>query len=181
METGGGLNARSSGPVGRVKVKIQPGGKTPEEDSGFMEVRLLNSEYMPDGWVSRQLTSFWNDFNRIHNGAVERESVPTADVVEDREGYHFCFEMPGLKADTLEVKVEDGSLTIEAERVRPTWPEGSHVHLAERAYGKIGRVFRMPEDANPEGIDATYRDGILVVNVPKKPESKPRKITVKAE
>ena len=112
---------------------------------------------------------------------MERESVPTADVVEDGEGYHFYFEMPGLKADTLEVKVEDGSLSIEAERVRPNWPEGSHVHLAERAYGTIGRVFRMPEDANPEGINATYRDGILVVNVPKKPESKPRKITVKAE
>ncbi len=145
-----------------------------------MEVRLLNSEFMPEGWVSRQLASFWNDFNRVHNGA-ERDSAPAADVVEDAEGYHFHFEMPGLKANSLEVKVEDGSLTIEAERARPSWPEGSQVHLAERSYGRIGRSFRMPEDANQEGIDASYRDGILVVNVPKKPESKPRKIAVKAQ
>ncbi len=146
-----------------------------------MEVRLLNSEYMPDGWVSRQLSSFWNDFNHIHNGAIERETVPTADVVEDGESYHFYFEMPGLNADSLEVKVEDGSLMIEAERTRPSWSEGAKVHLSERAFGKIGRSFRMPEDANQEGIDAAYRDGILLVNVPKKPESKPRKITVKAD
>ncbi len=146
-----------------------------------MEVRLLNSEYMPDGWVSRQLNSFWSDFNRIHNGVAEREAVPTADVVEDAEGYHFYFEMPGLKAASLEVKVEDGNLMIEAERTRPSWSEGARVHLSERAFGKIGRSFRMPEDANPEGIAATYRDGILTVNVPKKPESRPRKITVKAE
>lgn len=146
-----------------------------------MEVRLLNSEYMPDGWVGRQLASFWSDFNRIHDGAVEREAVPAADIVEDAEGYHFYFEMPGLKADSLEVQVEDGNLTVKAERVRPEWPEGSQVHLAERAYGTIRRGFRMPEDASQDGINASYRDGILVVNVPKKPESKPRKIAVKSE
>lgn len=146
-----------------------------------MEVRLLNRECMPDGWVTRQLTSFWNDFNRIHNGAVEREAVPAADIVEDTDGYHFHFEMPGLKAESVEVKVEDGKLAVEAERVRPQWPEGTQVLLAERVYGKIRRAFHMPEDASEDGISASYRDGILMVNVPKKPETRPRKIAVKSE
>jgi HSP20 family protein len=142
-----------------------------------MEVRLLNNEYMPDGWLAKQLASFWNDFNRdleSNDGRI----APAADVVEDAEGYHFWFEMPGLKTGSLDVRVEEGRLIVEGERVRAEWPKDAHLHLAERTYGKLRRTFRVPEDASHDGISASYRDGILAVNVPKKPEGKPMRIKV---
>jgi HSP20 family protein len=102
-------------------------------------------------------------------------------VVEHSEGYHFYFDMPGIKAESVEVRVEDGELVVEAERKRPEWPKDAEVHISERGYGKLARAFSLPEDASHDGIKATYRDGVLEVAVAKKPEAKPTKIKVNVE
>src|SRR5690242_1885058 len=87
-----------------------------------MEVRLLNSGYVPDGWLANQLNGFWKDFGReLRVDAPAAQVTPAAEIVEDADGYHFAFEMPGLTADSLDVRVEDGKLVIEAERKRPQW------------------------------------------------------------
>ncbi|MGH7905517.1 MAG: Hsp20/alpha crystallin family protein [Candidatus Binataceae bacterium] len=104
--------------------------------------------------------------------------APSADVVEDAEGYHFYLEMAGLHADSLNVRAEDDSLVIEAERKRPELPKEAETHLMERRYGNFRRSFRLPDDANREGIHAAYRDGVLEVTVPKRPEAKPVRIKV---
>lgn len=143
-----------------------------------MEV-LLGNGYT-NGWLLDRI----NRFNRLFNEAQlapEARVLPPTDVVEHSEGYHFYFEMPGIKADSVEVKVEDGRLVIEAERKRPEWPKDAEVHLAERSYGAIQRAFTMPEDASADGIKATYRDGVLEVTVAKKPEAKPARIKVNVE
>lgn len=145
-----------------------------------MEVRLLNSGYMPgttDGWLANQLTGFWKDFAR--DVRVDTDYIkPAADIVEDAEGYHFAFEMPGLSTDSLDVRVEDGNLVVEAERKHPEWSKDARIHASEHSYGKIRRTFRLPEDASHEASKASYRDGILSVMIPKRPESKPVRIKV---
>jgi HSP20 family protein len=147
-----------------------------------MEVTLLNPNHMPNGWLAGQLTGIWKDLARDLNGHNGTAHVtPAVDVVEDAEHYQFSFEMPGLKKDSADVRVEDGHLIIEAERVRPELPKEAQVHLNERTYGPIRRSFKMPEDALTDGISATYRDGILDVRVPKKPETKPLRIKVNAD
>ncbi len=103
---------------------------------------------------------------------------PATDVVEDEEGYRFYVEMPGLAASSVEVHAEDDSLVIEAERKRPEWPKEAQLHLNERHYGKIRRMFRLPEDASHDGIRAAYKDGVLEVSVAKRPESRPVRIKV---
>lgn len=147
-----------------------------------MEVRLLDPEYVRDGWLANQLAGFWKDFARETDGRayppMAGQVVPAADVVEDPEGYHFSFEMPGLKSDSLDVRVEEGRLVIEAERTRPEWPKEAQVHLSERMYGQIRRSFRIPEDAGHDAISASYHDGVLTVKVPKRPDSKPVRIKV---
>jgi HSP20 family protein len=145
-----------------------------------MEVRLLNGGYVPDGWLANQLTSFWKDFAR--DARIENADyvTPAAEIVEDAEGYHFSFEMPGLKTDSLDLRVEDGKLVIDAERKRPEWSKDAEVRVSEHSYGKIHRAFRLPEDASHEASKATYRDGILSVMVPKRPESKPLRIKVES-
>jgi HSP20 family protein len=99
-------------------------------------------------------------------------------VIEEADLYHFYFEMAGIASDSVNARVEDGNLVVEAERKRPEWSKDAEVHLSERTYGTMRRAFAMPEDAGHDGIKATYKDGVLEVTVPKKPESKPFKIKV---
>jgi HSP20 family protein len=146
-----------------------------------MEVRLLNNEYMPNGWLANQLTGFWKDFTRDMDGHAAGTIAPAVDITEDADGYHFTFEVPGMKADSLEVRYEDGRLVVEAERPRPERAKETNVLLSERTFGKFSRSFTLPEDARHEDASASYKDGILSVNVPKMPEKKPVRIKVATE
>jgi HSP20 family protein len=135
-----------------------------------MEVRL--NGYTPSDSLLRNWNVLWNELE------PSRKTSPTADVVEDADGYHFYFEMAGIKSDSVDVRVEDGSLVVEAERKRPEWSKDTEVHLSERTYGTMHRAFTMPDDASHDGIKAAYKDGVLEVTVPKRPETKPFKIKV---
>lgn len=142
---------------------------------------LLIGNGYTNGWLYDRVNQLNRLFNEGNRAATEAHLVPRSDVVEHGEGYHFYFEMPGIKADSVQVQVEDDSLVIEAERKRPEWPKDSAIHVSERSYGTMRRTFTMPEDASAEGIKATYRDGVLEVTVAKKPEAKPTKIKVDVE
>jgi HSP20 family protein len=137
-----------------------------------MEVRMSDGLF-PNGSLFERWNTLWDDV-----AAAPRAMVPAADVVEDTEGYRFYFEMPGVKSDAIDVRIEDGRLIIDAERKRPEWPKETEIHRAERGYGKFARSFKLPEDAQHEAVTASYRDGVLEVKIPKRPESKPRKVKV---
>src|SRR5882762_10894403 len=141
---------------------------------GFhMELVLAN------GWNGNQwMFDSLNRFRRQIDEAAGDHMAPPADVIEDKDAYHFYVEMPGLKDDSIDVHVEDERLIVAAERQRPEWQPETQVHIAERDYGTMRRVFRLPLDARRDGIRAAYADGVLEVTVEKRPESKPVKIHV---
>src|SRR6267154_592189 len=138
-----------------------------------MEVRMTNG-LMPHDSVLRRLNLLWNELDP----AVSRKSAPAADVIEDADAYRFYFEMPGIKSESVDVRVDDGHLIVEAERPQPEWSKDAQLHMTERTYGTLHRAFTMPDDAGHEGIRAAYKDGVLEVILPKKPESKPFKVKV---
>jgi HSP20 family protein len=132
-----------------------------------------------NGWngnrgLIAKLTSFQRDMDDAAGSPME----PRADVIEDKDAYHFYFEMPGLKVESLDVQVENDQLSVAAERKRPEWPQETAVHIAERGYGHFRRAFRLPLNASRDGIRAAYTDGVLELTVDKRPESKPVKVTV---
>jgi HSP20 family protein len=104
--------------------------------------------------------------------------APRADVVEDKDAYHFYVEMPGLKDGSIDVQVEDDRLLVASERKRPEWPQEVGVHIAERDHGTIRRAFRLPLNASRDGIRAAYADGVLQLTVEKRSDSKPVKVEV---
>jgi len=122
-------------------------------------------------------------FDRVHgvsNGVPSGPEAisPLVDVVENREGYRFSIELPGLKSDSLDVKVEDETLVINAERNEPAWAKDARVHRAERHYGRIHRAFRLPADVGHDAIKAAYKDGVLEVTIAKRPEAKAARVEV---
>ena len=138
---------------------------------------LMTNGLTPNDSLLRRWNMLWNEFEPT----TSRRTAPAADVIEDADNFHFYFEMPGIKGDSVDVRVEDGNLVIEAERKRPEWSKDAEIHLAERTYGAMRRAFTMPENALHDGINAAYKDGVLEVTVPKLPESKPFKIKVNVE
>ncbi len=132
-----------------------------------------------NGWnVNSGLFDRLNSFRREIDEAASGPMAPRADVIEDKDAYHFYFEMPGLKGESLDVQVENDQLTVAAERKGPEWRRETAVHIAERGYGHFRRAFRLPLNANRDGIRATYTDGVLELTVDKRPESKPVKVKV---
>ena len=137
-----------------------------------MELRYEN------GWTgNRWLLNHMNGLLSEMSGGT-RHFTPATDVVEGKDAYHFYFEVPGMKNDSFDVRVENGALIIAAERKRPEWSDDTRIHVAERSYGTIRRAFELPEDASGDKVHAAYKDGVLEVTVEKRPEAKPVKIQV---
>ncbi len=137
-----------------------------------MELRYENG-LAGGGWLFDRVNGMFREIER-----PMRQMVPAADVIEDNDGYHFYFEMPGLNSESINVHVEEGRLIVEADRKRPEWPKETAVHVAERSYGPMRRAFQLPKDASHENIRAAYRDGVLDLTVEKRPETKPVKIQI---
>ena len=138
-----------------------------------MELVLANG-WNGNQWMSDNL----NRFRRAIDETAGDHMAPRADVVEDKNAYHFYVEMPGLKDGSIDAQVEDDRLMVASERKRPEWPQEAGVHIAERDYGTIRRAFRLPPKASRDGIRAAYVDGVLELTVEKRPESKPVKVQV---
>jgi HSP20 family protein len=139
-----------------------------------MDIRY-ESAFPNNGWLFDRMNGLFKDFQP----QVQRANIrPAVDVVEDKDGYHFYFDMPGLKNDSVDLRVEDGTLMMTAERKRPEWPKDSAVHFSERHYGSIRRSFELPKDASHDRINASYKDGVLEVTVEKRPDARPVKIQV---
>lgn len=138
-----------------------------------MEVRFENG-MTGRGWVFYPRGLGWfSEFD-----ATTTHMVPRVDVIEDTDKYHFYFEMPGLKSESIDARVEDGQLVVAAELSRPEWPQDTKVRVAERRYGKLYRVFELPSDASGDKVEASYKDGVLELALAKKAESKPAKIQI---
>ena len=106
-------------------------------------------------------------------------AAPT-DVVETSDELRFVLEVPGMRAQDIELTVEDGVLTVSGEK-QPVAGDGSApvtFRLSERRYGRFARQFRLPRTADAGGIEATCDDGLLTIRVPRAEAAKARRIEV---
>lgn len=117
---------------------------------------------------------------RVFNeGAVRGSWTPAVDIVEKENGIHIMADLPGFKAEDVEVSVEDGILTVRGERRFEEAAEGETYHRVERSYGIFERTFSLPNSVDPAKIEASFDDGEMKIVLPKREESKPRSIKVK--
>ena len=136
---------------------------------------MIDSGVANRGWLFEGVNGLFSGLN----GLTSEERIPSpVDIVEEPAGYRFSVDLPGLKSDSLEVKVEDETLVINAERAEPVWAHEGRVHRAERHYGRIHRAFRLPSDVGQDAIKAAYKDGVLEVTMAKRPEAKAARVEV---
>lgn len=103
---------------------------------------------------------------------------PAVDVLESKESYLIRAELPGMKREDIKVEVKDGTLVLSGERKSEKPAEGVEYRHAERVAAKFWRSFSLPETVKQDAIEATYKDGILEIRVPKAEEAKPRQIEI---
>jgi HSP20 family protein len=106
---------------------------------------------------------------------------PAVNILEGPEGIKISTDLPGMKAEDVEVSVEDGVLTIRGERRFEEAAEGETYHRVERCYGAFERTFTLPTSVDPAKIEARFTNGEMAVTLPKREESKPRSVKVKIE
>jgi HSP20 family protein len=118
-------------------------------------------------------TSFGSVFRPL--GSLNRWN-PAVDVYQNKDQYTVHAELPGLKKEEIELSLNGDTLTISGERKQETKSEeGSRT---ERFFGKFQRSVILPVPVNAEKVNATYKDGILTVVLPKAEEAKPKQIPV---
>jgi HSP20 family protein len=100
------------------------------------------------------------------------------DILESKDSYLIRAELPGMRNEDLKTEVNDGMLTLSGERKFEEPANGVEYHRVERVAGKFSRSFYLPQTVKQDSIKATYRDGILEVQVPKADEAKPRQIAI---
>lgn len=104
--------------------------------------------------------------------------VPAVDVAETQEKIVVRAEVPGMKQEDIAIEFENGILTIKGERTLEKNGDGMTWHRVERTYGNFVRSFTLPRTVDAERIGATYRDGVLEIEIPKKEEAKPKQIRI---
>jgi len=95
----------------------------------------------------------------------------------DDGSYHIRADLPGVGPDSIEVTVDSGTLTIQAERT-PDYRESEQVILAERFQGSFARQVSLGEGVDTENLSADFTDGVLHVTIPASPRSQPRRIEI---
>ena len=96
---------------------------------------------------------------------------------QDDDHFYVEVELPGVSDQDVDITVHNGMLSIRGER-KPQ--EGRRYLYNGRSYGRFERVITLPEAVNADDVQATLKDGILSLTLPKSPEAKPRKITLQA-
>ena len=118
-------------------------------------------------------SSFGSIFRPL--GSLNRWN-PAVDVYQDNEQFTVYAELPGLKKEEIEISLNGDTLTIGGERKHEA--NGDQGFRTERYFGKFQRSLTLPVSVNSEKVNATYKDGILKVVLPKAEEAKPKQIPV---
>ena len=108
-----------------------------------------------------------------------RTYVPAVDIIETDDRLTLLADLPGVKAEDLDITYEQGELTIHG-KVRPRQESGTQFLLREYGVGDFYRSFRIGEGLDPARFEAQLKDGVLTLTMPKTAELTPRKITVKS-
>lgn len=134
-----------------------------------------------------RLPSIWDDFRAFSQalwGDLEGSRLlPRTDVVEYNDRYEMRMDLPGFTKKDVEIHVKDGILTVASvheETNEKNVNEDVKYLLRERSTVSFERSFRLPKDVKDDAIEASFKDGVLTINLPRKPEAQPRVIAIKA-
>ena len=136
--------------------------------------------------MNRVFDSFFRDVDVAPFGGWDERMKafsPSVDVKEDEMGILVKAELPGVEEKDVEVLLSDNVLTLKGEKKEEKEEKEKDYYHMERSYGSFSRVISLPEGVDPEKAEASYKNGVLTIRLPRKKEAaeKGRKIPIKTE
>ncbi len=128
--------------------------------------------------IKQVFDRFFNDTDADQSNVVTSQWAPRVDIKEEPERFVIFADIPGVDPKDIEINMDKGILSIRGERKSETREETERYSRIERQHGVFYRRFALPDSANPDGITASGKHGVLQIDIPKKPETTPRRITV---
>ena len=119
-------------------------------------------------------------FGERRSGLAEGSWAPAVDVSETEAELVIRAELPGLSQKNIELNLQDNVLTLKGEKQQEQKEEKENFHRVERSYGSFSRSFTLPVNVNAEAVQATFKNGVLEITMPKAEEAKPQKIEIAA-
>jgi HSP20 family protein len=169
----------------KVPVEIKKAEPAPTEWRPFeslrREVDRLFDDFRLGSWRSpfeRRLLDF-EPFWRSSEGGWPK--VPAVDVAETQTGYEVTAELPGMDEKSIDVNLADGVLTIRGEKKEEKEEKKKDYYVSERRFGSFQRSFTVPNGVDADQIEAHFKNGILVVKLPKSAQARQneKKIEIK--
>jgi HSP20 family protein len=135
----------------------------------------------------REMENMFDRYTKVLNwprgGSQEMMTTddwaPRVDIAETDKEFIINAEIPDVKKEDVKVMVDNGILTISGERKQEKEEKGKKFHRVERFYGSFSRSFTLPNNVDESKIEASFKDGMLNLTVPKTEETKPKAIDVK--
>jgi len=115
------------------------------------------------------------------SSVVTSQWAPRVDIREEPDRFVIHADLPGIDPQEVEVLMDKGILTIKGERKGESGEQTERYTRIERRYGSFHRRFALPDSADADGVAASGRNGVLTITIPKRPETKPRRIQVEGE
>lgn len=139
----------------------------------FREVSRLRSE----------MDRLWDEYFGTGRRAfrpMEEAWLPAVDVSETGDKITVRAEIPGMEAEDIDISMVGDTLVIKGEKKAEKEEKDENYHIVERSYGSFSRSMKLPATVDPDKVDATYKNGVLTIVLPKKEEVKPKAIEIKA-
>ncbi|HEX5888133.1 MAG TPA: Hsp20/alpha crystallin family protein [Pyrinomonadaceae bacterium] len=137
----------------------------------------------------RDLRTLQEEVNRLFSTNLSRSFgdegigrgawAPSVDIYENKDQIVLEAELPGMKQEEFDLSIENNVITLRGERKFEKTDETDNYHRVERSYGSFTRSFTLPQTVSAEGATAEYNNGVLRVTLPKREETKARRIEVK--
>lgn len=114
------------------------------------------------------------------NGSDGKTFAPRLNLAESDKAYEITIDLPGIDPQDVSLEFKDGQLWVSGERKFEEEEKGKSFHRIERGFGQFRRVISLGTDVDADNVDASYKNGVLSVTVPKAAAVQPRKIAVRS-
>jgi HSP20 family protein len=128
--------------------------------------------------LQNRVNALFRDMNGDNDPLAAASFVPPVDIYEDDKKVIIKLEAPGIEEKDLDVRMENHTLTVKGERKFEAEEKEQNFHRIERRYGSFFRAFTLPSTVDNENIKANYHNGVLKLELSKKPEAQPKQIKV---
>lgn len=127
--------------------------------------------------MSKMLSNFFTNDDETFSAL--QSWYPSADIKEGKDRYTVHLELPGVAKDGVKITLQENVLTVQGEKKQESETKDENYHRIERSYGTFSRSFRLPSLVKSDKIDANYKDGVLIITLPKAEEAKAKEIEIK--